>query len=375
MTRYAATRSSRFLTGAASLALGVASVAWAQAPAATPHSDEAAQIEQNLLADLQAQPMGRFAVGDLRYPEPFLRRVRDRTLIALVRRDRLPAAAVSAPSAAPAPSATRASERVRLVRHTPPLDDLRSRNALHPTRPESRGFIADVVPPFPGMSPQIPTTLPPEWQAAADLVNSRLTEAGLLTTLAEVVASLGPTAFEEPLAQQIDQLRAIGLPVDLLRHFAAGDESGAEPILRRIVRDVAAGASSESIAAKFRFNARRAHDFKVSDEGGSDPIDLLRLQVPSATLWGGEPDGDILDAVEGVLATRPSWSVLATVSRPDLRHFLARTAAWPTTERALTVVEEALPVAQWGQDVGKAGRAAGATGSPSHATLVPRYAS
>ncbi len=43
------------ITTTSTITRGVATIAWAQTPAASPHPDEAAQIEQNLLADLRAR--------------------------------------------------------------------------------------------------------------------------------------------------------------------------------------------------------------------------------------------------------------------------------------------------------------------------------
>lgn len=326
------------------------------------------------MADMLAQPVGRFTVANLGLPDEFARRVRDRMLIDIFRRGRTQPEQAPAPAHTPSARAARPAESLKLVRHQPPLDALRAVGALHGTRPEARGFIADILPPARGLGPAIPRSLPEDWQVGADVLNARLASAGVLVTLAEVIAAVGPEAISAAPDAGAANLRAIGFPLDLLDHFRLADRTGGA-IVQFIASELAAGKASDAAVAGAVFAPARTHDFRVSDEGGLEAIELLRLQIPSTTLWNPDTAGDLVDAVGAALAHRPRWGVLTSVSRTDLRAVLPIVSEWAANGRAVTVVEEALPVAQWAQDTAKAGRATDASGTRQIASLVPRYAS
>lgn len=353
----------------------VASLACAQAPEPGSQPEPSAQqIADNLMTDMLAQPVGRFTVADLGLPDEFARRVRDRMLIDIFRRGRTQPEQAPAPARTPSARPTRPAESLKLVRHQPPLDALRAVGALHGIRPEARGFIADVLPPARGLGPGIPRSLPEDWQVGADVLNARLSSAGVLVTLAEVIAAVGPESVSATPEAGASNLRAIGFPLDLLDHFRLAERTGGA-IVPFIASELAAGKTPDAAVAGAVFAPVRAHDFRVSDEGGLEAIELLRLQIPSTTLWNPDTAGDLIDAAGATLALRPQWGVLTSVSRTDLRAVLPIVSEWASNGRAVTVIEEALPVAQWAQDTAKAGRATGASGTRQIASLVPRYAS
>jgi hypothetical protein len=85
---------------------------------------------------------------------------------------------------------------------------------------------------------------------------------GLLATTAAAIAILGVQRFHEPANAELDQLEALGLPVDLLRFFRLGQGEGSRGVVKALA-EMARG-STRPVSLKkglsrteFRFESRR----------------------------------------------------------------------------------------------------------------------
>lgn len=361
---------------AVATALTGAVLAAAQSPDSRPIADTA--IEDNLLADILAQPLGGHTLEALNLPPEFVVRVRDRMLCDLYRRDirridtpALPPAdgrhaASSAPASRPA---------VRTLRHAPPSGVLARRRAMPAVRPELRGFTADVL----GSAVEVqhgalapPAGLAEEWRAGAEIVARRLAVDGLLSTLAQVIDRVGPQEILRDVPTARSRLAEIGLPVDLLLHFSDGAADVSAEVARRLARG-RPGADLEAAISGFSFTYRRQHAFRAADESGRGAIALLRVQAPGQALWEGSGSGDVLDAAEQLLGLTAADGLVSAHAR-DTAALMARPGGGGL-RGGVTLIEEPLPVAQWSQDNGKAGWTCDARGGRQLATLTPRYAS
>jgi len=342
-------------------------------------------VENEVLANIQAQPLGTTTVQALALPLPFLRRVADRVIRASYEeRYRMvvggPSVTPLSPAAdGPEPPGPAPSERVT-VGPGPELSPevLTYRRSLPEARPALRGFRAAM----PGQaSERWPSEAPdsgvnPLLAAAADHVARRLAPDGLLRTLAAAIEIIGPSRFTDFGIDQISLLRRTGLPVDLLTYFGDGPES----ITRQIVDQVATGtpASLQRLLASVPFSFRQScPGFRVIPECGTGQIRLIRLQLTSGAYWGGRGGGGSLDTARQLVESLPGVQCVASIEERHLSAFLDAASRWSISpESKVQVLPESLPVAQWAQDSGKPGSiAASGAASGSWATLVPRYAS
>ncbi len=346
---------------------------------------EAIALEDDLQQGILAQPMGGYPVAALNLPEDFVRRIRDRRLIDIYRREfrqiEIPAAATQ-PASAPASAPAASSQVVIRSAHTELPSVVVDRRAKYvPGRPESRGFRAPILASkLENPRTTLPENLPTEWQAAADIVASRLAPDGLLDTLTQVISHVGATAFLAEGSTGWERLVEIGFPVDLLVHFTI---DGKPPklqldLIRRIANRLTANASAGRGAAisGIEFRWQRSEGFTAADDCGTHALDYFRMQIPNRALWEPGQRGDAVDIAAQVLDAAPRAELLMLVSQSDASALRTELSAWPApTTKRLTLIEEALPVSQWAQDNGKPGWLRTTGGELRRASLAPRYAS
>ncbi len=286
---------------------------------------------------------------------------------------------VSLPAMMPASAQT--PSRIEVLR-APRVDSVQMwRAALAEGRPELRGFRAPLFGQATARWPdRMPAGAASDAQVrAATLVAKRLARDGLLSTAAQAIEVLGPAQFASSV--DLDLLRAIGLPVDLLAYFEFGSSPGeledsATKTVLRIAHELASGRSASDFAtelrsASFTFAATR-QGFRVSTEGGEQSIGTLRLQIANPAYWSGAGDGGSLDLARQLVSELDGTSFIASIEEKHLDAFLDAARAWPLADAArFIVLPEPLPVAQWAQDNGKAG--VDAAGKP--VVLAPRFAS
>lgn len=346
----------------------LATTAMAQTP------DPAAQYERSVLTNVTEQPYASGTVADLSLPRSVLAAIVDDEIQTSYRRaNQVVYADVPrrqpTPPASPERSADTSWIEVRV--HELP-ETLTEYATLPDDRPALRGFRMPVgagsVSEWPTATPEDPTL-----RAAAALVARRLATDGLLATTARAIELIGVDRVAGAEDGGVGLLARVGLPVDLLRHFADDDESGLLPAMTSML---ASGADVEEVVRRlgvvpFAFEPSMA-GFVIADEAGGGELELLRLQLPKGTYWRGRGGGDPVD-VAGQLAERvPDVPMLITIGQTHLARFRDTAASWrrPPGARML-VVAEPFEVSRWAQDSGKGGYSA--DGRP--ATIVPRFAS
>ncbi len=366
-------------------------------------------VEQEVLQQVQQQPIGSHTVAALNLPQDFLRRVVDRIIRSsyqqryhvVVQDDKataLPGEAAAEPADAhgaddSASTAAIKERYIKIQRAALPHSISAYRGSLAEVRPPLRGFRAPVlVPTYVGMT--VPFTepgasVPQPIRQAADVVGARLAHDGLLATLARVMEIVGPAEFTDQAAlpKNIQLLRRIGLPVDLLAFFATPGQipmyigTDAHAIVPYIGRRLVDGVSAEALRADlgkvpFAFTKSR-HDFRVATESGEHDIALVRLQITRGSYWRGIGAGGSIDIARQLVSSFPDASFVVSIEEKHLQPFVGIARRWPLRrEGQLTISAEPMVVAQWAQDNGKAG-VVGSEQSDTLAvaTLVPRYAS
>lgn len=360
-------------------------------------------LEDEVVANILAQPVGRHTLADFDLPEPFVRRTAARIVRESYRRrfhvvyTDAAATATAELDTDPEPGAGGSSGRERefiaVVRHAMPDSARRAWESMLEERPPRRGLVAPIL------DREIVRGTSGRGEDAAalegtrDVVARRLARDGLLATLVHVVASMDPGARAAPAAAIVEHLRAAGFPVDLLRHFtvsvaaaaAAGGDAGArDPAahVRRIVEGLAAGEDAAALAVllaatPFDYQPTRA-GFRAADESGEHDLAMLRVQVTRGTYWNRPGAGGGLDVVRQLVRALPDVAFTVAIEERFLEPFLAAASGWgPRREGAgLSVLSQPLIVSQWAQDNGKSGFVdAPGPGARRHATIVPRYAS
>jgi hypothetical protein len=297
--------------------------------------------------------------------------------------------------AAQVDDAHRNDRLIRVQRYTTPEWVLLDRRTnLREGRPELRGFRARILPdatdrsaydPWPMLEPSVDRARP-VWRAA-DRVARRLASDGLLPTLAEVLRIWPASEMEKSAAApdraELAALRRTGLPVDLLRFFAADPESphAIASIVGDIEARLASGATLEALKddlarTPFRFRAS-VPGFRIATESGENEIGFVRAQLTSGEYWSGRGDGGCLDLVRQLVELLPDADFVASIEDKHVDRFLETARDWPIARAdRFTLVPESWPVAQWAQDDGKPGWIELGEGQPRElVTLVPRYAS
>ncbi len=338
---------------------------------------------REIMNQIQAQPLGAHTVSTLALPEPLLRRIADRALRASFRQQ------FRRVAGGPLPALPRRSDegkppnaRFDIRRHTVAPSILAYRRGLPAARPALRGFRAPLLDQANQSWPANPAgDADPDLRQAIDAVATRLADRGLLRTLVQVVATLGPQRVTTAAGPNVALLRATGLPVDLLDCFpvAGGDQPLAivETVCRRLSAGETAAALADDVADwPFEFTAARP-SFQVATESGEHPLGMFRLQIPTPALWHPAGAGGPLDITRQLMDAFPQAAMLITLHDRDLDAFDAEVRHWPAppTFQAI-VIGEPMPVAQWAQDNGKPGFIVDAeSGRTQIATLAPRYAS
>jgi len=286
----------------------------------------AAHAEDEVLANLRAQPCAGGTVADLELPEPYLRRVADRVLRASYV-ERFHVIIADGQPAPPAPALPQGSPPP-IVQHV---------HAQPSTRVDRD--------PAPG-----------------EFVRKRLARDGLLPTTAALIRDLRQRSKPTDLAA----LEACGIPVDWLSHFSPPDQDA-----RSVVEWIAAGASDADLArAKFAFRPS-APGFHLASESGECALESLRVQLTRGDDWDRPGDGGSVDLVRQLVEKLPGVPIVASLEAAKLPIFLRTAGTWRwDSDRRFDLLLEPWPLAQWAQDNAKTGRdAAGAL------VLLPRYAS
>lgn len=344
-------------------------------------------LQSEVVDNIRGQRIGAATIADLQLPDDFLRRAADRIIrLSYEQRYRV---VVAEPTTRPAPpAATQPAPPARSpgwLTVVPPRgvapDDPRA--TLPVTRPALRGFRASIGAPGEVRWPfDAASDATPDQRRAIELVSRRLAPDGLLPTLALALEALGAPRFVDAAEREVDELRAIGLPTDLLRFFRLDGVTDADAIhvVRAVARRLARGTPAADLAreladASFRFEATRA-GFRAAVESGDDDFALLRLQAVHALPYLAAGDGSSADLVRWIATQLPDVPLLLTANDANagnLGDYLAASAQQRTAP--VTIVTTPMPQAPWAQDNGKAGTIAETDGRATLATLTPRYAS
>jgi len=220
---------------------------------------------------------------------------------------------------------------------------------------------------------------------AAQLIHHRLAYDGLLPTLAQVMAALGPRPFLTNGTAGLRYLNALGFPDDLLacfsRHETAGPTTGALEVVSWIAGHLARGETVASLQPRltqrpFRFPGDWSR-FEIASESGHHEPGLLRMQ-----LGGGFADGivagDSLHVVAQLIAGLPQADALISVPADVIEPVQSWVRQTFPVRRAghVTLIRSPGQIESWAQDNGKAGTLREpSSGSRVPATLTPRYAS
>lgn len=294
---------------------------------------------------------------------------------------------VAAESESPSAAADR---RILVVRHEVPPPTLEIWRSLSEMRIPLPGFRADLTQPS---LPASPASLPhdplrPNVRKAAEHIVTRLAFDGLLATLEAAIDILGVAEFGAGEPADLELLRRIGLPVDLLPYFAApGAHDGqAYSVVREVLRRKISRQPRERIRADLDlipFQFRKSHPgFRATADSGGNAIGLFRFQFTRGDYWRGRGDGSALDIARQIVAAAPDAEYIASVEDRFVDPLLGFARQWNLSRpRQLTIITEPLPVSQWAQDNGKAGVIsspgvgdAATSTRLTLATLAPRYA-
>jgi len=291
------------------------------------------------------------------------------------------AAALTAAALARASDDRADQSSIRIVEHNPAADFRAWRLELREGPPVMPGFCAPVADTEPRRWPDAPpdASAPASHRRAAEIVRERLATDGLIATLAQVLAAFGPASLSRGEREDLDLLRGVGLPVDLLRYFPVeGERPGGDyGAIRYLLRRLISGAATET-PAELGFKFFKTHPrFRLADESGGHPLRAVRLQLTRGDYWRGQGDGSSVDITRQLVERLPAevhFSIF--IERRFVDSFLALARTWPGLDTGrMTVYPQAIVVSQWAQDNGKAGLIAADGGGDSVATIVPRYAS
>jgi len=249
---------------------------------------------------------------------------------------------------------------------------------------------ADEIRPLPGYRAPLtgpadakhPATLPsdasPALRATAAWIEAHLATDGLLPTLAAVLDRSGPERFATNGATGLDELRAVGLPVDRLESFVdpGPGGSGAAQVVAGIARRLATGEPVAAVAASLkgaRFRALPSDPgFSAALEDGTQEPALVRVQIGGGLRRNRLVPGSGLDVVGHLVAALPSADFLAAVPEtmvPALR--IQALGQWGLRRPGQVMILPArTALSAWAQGTGKRRTPAGAPATPA-----PRYAS
>lgn len=352
-----------------------------------PAPPQALSVEDEVVQNITSQPVGRGTLADYHLPEEFLRRFADRIIRDTYRRrmhrvESRPGD-IAGKNALPNPgnSDPHATDKTepKIVRHILPDDHLESWKQLLQQRPPLRGFRS----PLPLNSEADWPVNPPDdpgLAAAAHHVAKRLAVDGLIKTTIDVVQLAGADRFVECGPADIELLKAVGLPVDLLDHFVVDEQRGAASLAAYFalhLRDPSTPVDEKELASRVRFEFQPARrSFRVATESGEHDPGTLRFQLTRGTPWGAIGSGGELDVARQVMTAFPTSHAVISVQEGHVEQLLETMKTWPSFGGAdLSIIAEPLPLSQWAQDNGKVGMIRDARGEDRMTLLVPRFAS
>ncbi len=340
------------------------------------------------LESVRLHSVGRWRFADLHWPEAFTHRVAGRVyrnwyeqnFRQVVRDPNAPAPQrerVTQPKAdEPAPEGS-----VVVLRHEVDEATRAVIDGLRDGTPSARGFRAPVLGTAPGVWPfDVPgndATAP--MREAADLAMASLTTEGLLATTARCVEILRNEGELAP------NLRAIGLPIDLLDCFTLSGGQTGEGIIAWMAAQMEGGRAAAELreeldAATFRW-APTIEGYRVVSESGEHEFGAMRLQLTRGDDWLAPGDGGSVDVLRQMVAALPGVDFTASIEPEFVDTFLEVSRQWPLErEKRMTLIVERLEkITQWAQDSAKPGLVFGMTGEGERivgaASLAPRYVS
>jgi hypothetical protein len=342
--------------------------------------------EEEVIANILSQKIGRHTLTDDGLPREFLSRVAHRIIcesfeeqFRIVVGDGGQAIASTGDNSAASDTQSARLEDVTLIEHAIPAEVLAYRKSLPEAHPPLRGYRAPVLADRSRLRPfELQTaTLSASELAAADIVAKRLARDGVLMTLHGVIVALGPARVIE-MGDAIEELLwEIGFPVDLLEAFELPTGERARAIVHAFAQRASEHQSGEITSlikgAKFDFRQTQT-GFQVATESGEHDIGIVRAQLTRGDHWLHERDGGNLHVLRQMINALPATCVVS-VQNTHVAPLAKTLQSWQADERAkLRIVQEPLPIAQWAQDNGKAGVIVKEF-SETVATLVPRFSS
>lgn len=298
---------------------------------------------------------------------------------------------------------TAADGKIRLVRQVLSADALTAQRAIPAEVPVLRGVRLPLTQADIGVWPMMPPgkSAPPEVHAAARHVAERLACDGLVLTTAKVIELIGPQVFAKAGEDELLMLRGVGLPTDLLNSLKGvtrrrfGDQSGEVKAIVPTVHSAAGVVSvlsnliieeGEAAATYIEFHRMAPMRFfeppalvggsmVLSNEDGTAPARLVRLQLSKGGYWRGPGDGSAIDVAAQLVAALPEADFVISTSYEAQDEVCDAAAKWPLTRQGqITIVSTPWKPQQWAQDNGKPGFTTTPDGRRMAATLVPRYA-
>ena len=337
-------------------------------PAAPAPPAASLRAEDEILANLRAEPCGAGTVADLQLPEPYLRRVADRVLRAGYT-ERFRQIIADGVKADPPPKLVEGKPApITQHAHELPAAVAAARAAYSEGNPERPGFRARFA-----SEPQ-PSTQVDESLAPKDFVQKRLARDGLLATSVALIAEL----HERSKPIEPASLEAAGLPLDWLSFFAPPDKAASDDARVTIAWLDALATSKQSsdvlktelARASFLFRPS-SFGFKVASESGEQALESVRVQLTRGDDWDRPGDGGSVDLVRQLVEKLPGLPIVASLDAAKLPDLLRSASSWRWDEkRRFDLLLAPGPLAQWAQDNAKTGR-----DEQGAVVLVPRFAS
>ncbi len=348
-----------------------------------PTSAEVLRATQDqVIANLRAQPLGLATAESLNMPEEFLRRVASRIIRQSFAQSFRRVEPTPEPKGFGAGSATEQSSIVQSRRREITADRLAMWRGFPVQPPEVRSFRAPVNTPVEELIPLRvdDAKYTDAERTAAEHIAKRLAFDGLMPTLVRALALLTPDQWQSPTPVQMRRLSAMGLPTDLLQGVALpGNET---PSTTDIVAWAAAklksgisaeDAAREAAALEYRFRATQ-QGFVAASETGEYGVDLVRAHINTDRMIGGVGGGGAMDLLRQVFPLLPQAKFIVHVRQEHAEMFAALVGSWAIGDpsRVLLSVEN-MPIAQWAQDNGKPGFIQREGVARERATIMPRY--
>ena len=347
-------------------------------PTAPPPPRDAAATDpvDGMAAAIEGLPVGRFTIGDLALPRPFLEHLAQRAVRDQYR-ERFQALyvdpqAVRPPVDAPPRDAVvrpRGNDLLRVDYAEVDADTVAFRRGLREERPGRRGFRAPILAAArDARGPHVAwSELDADEQRAAVVVGQGLAREGLLVTTVRALRILGVDATTT-------QLERVGLPLDLIGAFDLPTGDGLRALRELARRPLDDDTMAVIRATPFRFRPT-LEGFRVAPESGETPIDSIRLHLTRGDHWRAPEAGDALDVARQLLDALPETVFTIVIEDRFVARLLETTTGWTPRPRPVSVIGVPYTVSQWAQDAGKPGTVTLSGAPPRPALLVPRYVS